>query len=327
MNGYSKWKCPLLLVAFVYKSGNLLFCSLTLAVALVGCTPEDSGRGAPTARKPADRLHPDGIEAGQHELAAACSQTAEYWRRQLGTDGHSISRPPFVLAGNLADDELLAWHVETVRPASLAMGERYFEQDPDRPVVVLLFRDAATYRAEAARLFGDHTIGRHGYYRRHLNTIVVNAESGRAAMLHELTHALMAFDFPHAPTWLREGMATLHEDCRIELHPPRIVPLPGARRATLRRALADGRLPSLEALLQSTDFEGAQQAVFYAMARHFCRFLDEQGVLESVYRSARAQPAVPNERGTAIRRSLGVRSTAEVEHAFLRWVSRAGPSS
>ena len=275
---------------------------------MAGCT-KDAGQ----SREPSNG-------AARGRLEAACDESAAYWRRQLGAEGRALARPPFVLAGTLDESELHGWYEQTIRPAARAMAAQYFERPPDRPVAILLFPDEAAYRAQAERLFGDRAVSRHGYFRPHLHTLVVNAASGRSALLHELTHALMAFDFPDAPLWLREGLASLHEDCRIEAHPPRIVPLPGARRETLQRALADGRLPSLKVLLRASRFDGAERAVDYALARHFCRFLDQHGALPSVYRAVRAQRGGPADHAAVIVRALGKGRLTEVEKAFHQWI-------
>ncbi len=287
------------------------------------CAEDDRRAEAPGGVSTHDIVSEDDNRRGP-ALKAACEESADYWRRQFGAEGRALARPPFVLAGTLDEAELHGWYEQAVRPAARAMATQFFHQRPDRPVTILLFPDEAAYRAQAERLFGDRAVSRHGYFRPHLHTLVVNAASGRSALLHELTHALMAFDFPDAPLWLREGLASLNEDCRIELDPPRIVPLPAARRDTLQGALAGGRLPSLESLLRASHFDGADRAVDYALARHFCRFLDQHGVLPLVYRAVRAQQGDPADHAAEIGRALGGRSLTEVEEALLQWVVRPG---
>lgn len=253
------------------------------------------------------------------DVLNACDRSGEYWQRQLGAEGHVIVRPPFVLAGNLETIELQSWYEQTIKPAAGAMNEQFFERRPERPMVVLLFRDEATYRAMAERLFGDRDVSRHGYHRPHLHTIIVNAGSGPSALLHELTHALMAFDFREAPAWLREGLASLFEDCQIGSEPPGIVPLAGARTATLQRAIREDRLPSLESLILAPDFEGPQSSVYYAMARHFCLFLDHHGALAPVYRTLRSRGGAAGEDIEVIRRNFGDRSWNQLQDEFRLW--------
>lgn len=294
--------------------------ALTLAGCLAACSPDGERSTSQGTRQPQEQP-PAADPPEQAMLRTACSQLADYWRRQLGTEGRALVCPPFILAGNLTERELQTWHDRTIRPAAHVMRATYFDREPDRPITILMFADEATYRAEAERLFGDRAVSRHGYYRPHLNTIVVNGASGASALLHELTHALMLPDFPEAPAWLWEGLAALHEDCRIESEPPRLTPLPGARLRTLQRAMAEGRLPSVAWLLQTPRFEGPERAAHYALARHFCRFLDDRGVLQPVYREFRGRRGSRLDHAAAVHRQLGIRSSAELERAFREWAS------
>jgi len=44
----------------------------------------------------------------------------------------------------------------------------------------------------------------------------MNIATGGGTLVHEMTHALMAPDFPQAPIWISEGLASLYEQCRVE---------------------------------------------------------------------------------------------------------------
>ncbi|MDZ7617497.1 MAG: hypothetical protein U1E05_10860 [Patescibacteria group bacterium] len=290
------------------------------AIAWAGCAPHD-GQPAPVAGQASSGSDVDSDEdsASPLDLAEACSQTAEYWRRQL--DRHALASPPFVLAGTMDAAALRAWSEETVRPAAFALGRQYFDRPPSRPITILLFADEATYRAEAERLFGDRAISRHGYYRPHLNTVLVNVADGPSSLLHELVHALMAFDFPEAPAWLREGLATLYEDCRVDAGSGALVPQAGARRTTLDDALRQGRLPSLKSLLQKAQFNGPDRPVYYALARHFCLYLTRQGKMASVYRAVRDAGSGDSDAMAALLGALECDSWATLEADFRRWAA------
>ena len=283
------------------------------------CSRVDDGTMPPIAGKALTASASNDDRAAPADLPAACSQMAEYWHRLLGDDGHAIARPPFVLAGTLSEAALQTWYEETVRPASLALGRQYFDRCPDRPIIILLFHDEATYRAEAERLFGDREISRHGYYRPHLHTILVNISDGPSALLHELTHALMAFDFPEAPAWLREGLPTLYEDCQIDAASVTLVPRSESRQKTLEEALRRGCLPSLESLLRETRFDGPNRPVCYALARHFCLYLEQHGEMASVYRAIRAAGGDAADGMAVIPGLLKCESWGNLEHDFRRW--------
>ena len=129
-------------------------------------------------------------------------------------------------------------------------------------------------------------------------------------MFHELTHVLMDTDFPNAPQWLQEGLATLHEAVEVggeELDADAglfeslaiggsgIVPHRGRelrpvlnwRRSILRLARDEARLPSLRRHINAASFRGPNEALDYAHARYFCLFLHQRGVLSRYYAAFR----------------------------------------
>ena len=296
--------------------GLLLLCWL---LVLLGCRRDEDCLNTNAASRLEVGRGSD--KNGQRDdLPGECEETAAYWRRQLTDTGRAIVCPPFVLAGDLEESALRAWCDQVVHPAAMALAERYFKKPAVRPVSILLFHDETAYRSEAKRLFVTGEISRHGFFVPHLNTVVLNAAAGRPALLHELTHALLAFDFPDAPAWLREGLATLHEDCQIDPASAGLAIRPEARRRTLQVALENGQLPSLESLLRKPQFQGPEAPVYYALARHFCLFLDRQAALAPVYRAIRAGKGGGADNAATILRLLRRDSWAELEADFRAWV-------
>lgn len=123
----------------------------------------------------------------------------------LGDNCHAISRPPFVLAGDLSDEQLARWNHDTVAPAARAMKNCYFRVAPTAPITVLLFGNEASYNDQAARLFNERDISVYGYYKPERRTLVLNIATGGGTLVHELTHSLIDFDFPKAPTGSTKG--------------------------------------------------------------------------------------------------------------------------
>ena len=195
---------------------------------------------------------------------------------------------PLVIGGDLPAGELEAWRRQTIDPAVRAMMSAYFATTPTEPIVILLFATEASYREHAARIFGDRDVSRYGYYRPHLRTIVASAECGPDALVHELTHALMAFDFPMAPDWLAEGLASLHEHGTVRDDGSEIVGLPNWRVGMLKEAIRQGRLPPLPSLLTAGSFRGPDERLHYAWARGFAMYLQSRGLLRDCYRACRA---------------------------------------
>jgi hypothetical protein len=221
-------------------------------------------------------------------LQHQCVERAQRLRRQLTSD-HVVSiHSPFVLAGDPAID-LQHEYDKVIQPATRMLNRRFFDRTPDRPLRILLHSSETTYRSNAERLFCDHDISRFGYFKPGRYAVLANLAEGDAALRHELVHALMHFDFPNAPPWLQEGMATLYEaiDCSTDASGPCWKPIPSWRLAILQRALNATRPPRLRQLVHAPHLEGPREAVLYAEARYLCMYLHRVGRLESVYRGVR----------------------------------------
>jgi hypothetical protein len=234
-----------------------------------------------------------------------------------------------VLAGDLPEAELDRWRRATIRPAQRAMAASYFVVLPTEPITILLLSSERRYRETAARLFADRDVSRYGYYRPHLRTILVNLEAGSEGLFHELTHALMAFDFPDAPEWLSEGMASLHERARLRDHGQALDGLVNWRLGILQESLRANRLPPLGALVAGGDFRGPGERLNYAHARYFCMYLQDHGLLTACYRTCREGIAADPSGTTAVARLFPGRSWEQLNADFREWLGRlkAAPDS
>ena len=261
-------------------------------------------------------------DEGPESLRGACRRSAERLAKQIGPECRVIVRSPFVIGGDLGEDELAAWHAATIRPAVRAMQCRYFQTRPTQPIIVLLFRGDQSYNRYAQKLFGESGISIYGYYKPNQRTLLMNLETGNGTLLHELTHALVDFDFPEAPDWLNEGLASLHEQCRFRdgADGPWLEGLVNWRLKGLQEVVRQGRLRSLASLVEDPDFRGPLEGTNYAQARYFCFYLQHRGVLEKLYCTFRADHA---------RDARGLASIAEVfpntrwhelDQDFQRWV-------
>ena len=211
-------------------------------------------------------------------------------RDQLGGGCLVVVRPPFVLGGDSNAATLERTYSVTIEPARQAMAHCYFARTPNKPTTLLLFSNDSTYRRFAERLFFDRDISRFGYYKPGRNTVVVNLQWGDGPLLHELTHALMEFDFPDASAWLSEGLASLHEASHIRRRDQGSI-LEGRvnwRLNVLKGRMRVGRLPPFERLTEIPNLNDDAAAVNFAQARYFCMFLQRKGVLAEVYRRYRA---------------------------------------
>jgi len=271
---------------------------------------------APTTA-PAENIEPS--------LTQRCRDAAATLEPQLDPTFSVLVDPPFVVAGNMRTTDLAA-HMEhsVLRPAA-AMWQAYFTHQPDQPITVLLLTDRGVrpgedknpgyaYRTWSQKLFGEQAANSYGYYEPDRRTLIMNIDTGSGTLTHELTHALIVYDFPDPPDWFNEALATLHEQCRVEENG--LVGLPNWRLPALQQAMADGALRPLADLVTKNDFRTNQEGLNYAQARYFAMYLQHRNKLRefySYYRGHRDNPVA------AIEHVLG-KSMDDVEKTFLAWV-------
>lgn len=255
-------------------------------------------------------------------LEAECLRTADRLELALGEECHVLVRALFVLAGDFDETELGELYENTIAPAVRALRHSYFDADPDAPVTVLVFRGEESYNRYCERLFDERGISIYGYYKPKLRTLVLNLGTGQGTLLHELTHALVDFDFPDIPDWFNEGLASLHEQSRFRAGDdgPAIEGLVNWRLKGLQEVARAGQLGSLARLLESPYFRGRGEGTNYAQARYFCLYMQQRGVLQDFYRTFR-QCHADDPRGlqTLAKVFPGV-SIEELDIAFQQWV-------
>jgi len=266
---------------------------------------------------------------GKPPLDGACRETAAWLSRQLGPHGRAVARPPFVVAGLASKAKLDAWYQDLIAPAARAMAAEYFDRaGPDEPITVVLASSEQEYRAAARTLFGDEDVSSFGYYRPHLRTILVNLGRGSSGLRHELTHALMAFDFPAAPAWLNEGLASLHEDGRVRPDGAGIDGEVNWRLGLLQEAAGRGRLLPLPDFFRDGDFHGAAKRLGYAQARYFCLYMERCGVLRGFYHRFRDEPGDDPTGAALVAAAFSGRRWGEIDADFRGWaMSLSAPAS
>ncbi len=194
-----------------------------------------------------------------------------------------------MVAGDMSASRLRAYTRSSVVRPALAMWAGYFSKRPDKVITVLLFSGDTSYRTGAKRLFGDTNLPHFGYFRHSDRTLVMNIGTGSGTLVHELTHALIAFDWPSVPLWFNEGIASLHEQCQVGTDG--ITGLVNWRLPQLQKVAAAGELRSLREMMADDDFYGVLRGVNYAHARYFCMYLQKRGLLKTFYREYRAAGA------------------------------------
>jgi hypothetical protein len=150
--------------------------------------------------------------------------------------------------------------------------------------------------------------------------VVLNINTGGGTLVHELTHALADFDFPAIPDWFNEGLASLHEQCRIRTDESGIDGLVNWRLPGLQDVIRQGRLPSIEQLIVRNDFRGRDVGLNYAQARYLCLFLQQRGQLERYYYRFRQQQSTDPQGLATLLELFPDCDWGEIDRQFQEWV-------
>jgi len=262
---------------------------LILASCLALCSP----RPDPEQAAFVARVHAAEQTAAQHDavddrrLASQCSSILRDLQDEL--PGFTcLSRSPFVLAGTPDAGQLAEIHDRTVLPVARALWRAYCDRRPDQPITIVVVSDEAEYRDVAQKLDGYHVGAYSAYYNRAARRIVLRLSSGPGTLAHELTHALIQFDFPDLPEWLDEGLASLQEETSFTDDGLLLVPESNWRSHLLKQAVESGQCPSLEGLVKTQSFRGEGEGLHYAYVRCLCLYLHERNLLSHFYRKFRA---------------------------------------
>jgi len=289
-------------------------------IGSVGARPPRSARAAkvkPPARVPAATLPARPEKYPPAELVTACAKKAAAIRTAHGRKINVIVRTPFVVAGNSSEAQLASyakWSV--VRPAK-AMWTAYFDKKPAHPISIFLFAGETNYKRYAKRDYPRGGEPYFGYYQPTDRRMVMNINTGTGTLVHELTHALIVYDFPNVPTWFNEGLASLHEQCSVREET--IIGLTNWRLPGLQSAVKKGTLRPLRDLVTKRDFYGRLQGDNYAQARYFVMYMQTKGLLRKFYKHFRAHHSARNADVRAIEHVFG-RKIDQVEKPYIAWV-------
>jgi hypothetical protein len=181
----------------------------------------------------------------------------------------------------------LAAALDVTHKALSAYFNGRFEKRPTRAISVYLFPTAAPYEAYCKKRDSAACISPFGFYVHRDRRIVMNVGPGLGTLTHELIHPLVEADFPSAPDWINEGIASLFEHFYFSA-PGEIHGGKNWRHPRLVRALrseeerSDASLPTLFSL-NDQQFRGDKEDLNYAAARYLCQWLDQQRKLWPFY--------------------------------------------
>lgn len=252
-----------------------------------------------------------------YDLGRDQRERIELAQRELGPRTRSkIVEKVFVVVGDTNGTALM-------ESATAAYFNGRFDRRPEQAISVYLFSSSQRYEAYCREHLGAPCLSIYGFYRPDLRRIVMNAGLGLGTLTHELVHPIIDSDFPQAPTWINEGIASLYE--------APVIPRPGEihgrknwRYPRLMTALgnpeqrAQVTIPHLFSL-SDAEFRGEEEDLNYALARYVCQWLDEQDKLWPFYRGWRDGFASDRSGEKAFVTATGM-TPKDATPKFLRWL-------
>ncbi len=229
--------------------------------------------------------------------------------------GHSY----FVIASNLTESETDKIVSNTIDRAVECFYNDYFDTRPNEATTIFLFKNDETYRYWAKKLYDDDDLSRYGYYKPYDKTMLMNINTGTGTLVHEMTHALVRYDFPDIPSWFNEGLGSLYERC--SLNNSQILGYVNWRLPALQDAIADKSYTSLERLTK-TDYDtfyGTGSDVNYSQARYLCMYLQESGLLKKFYKHFRDAYGSDNTGKSQLEKITG-KTINELDSDYVAWV-------
>jgi hypothetical protein len=146
----------------------------------------------------------------------------------------------------------------------------------------------------------------------------MNISTGTGTLVHELTHALVRYDFPDIPAWFNEGLGSLYERC--SLNNGIILGYVNWRLPALQDAISDNSYTNLNTLINTTEdeFYGSKSGFYYAQARYLCLYLQEKGLLRKFYKLFRDSYSEDNTGKIFLEQATGYSLTV-LDSDFTKW--------
>jgi hypothetical protein len=256
------------------------------------------------------------IAAAEPSADELAGRRAALEERLHGQGFTVVVEPPFVVVGDESAATVKHHAAGILRWSIHLLEAEYFKARPGKLIEIWLFRNERTYRSGAKKFFGDEPDTPYGYYSTEHEAMVMNIGPGAGTLVHEVVHPYVEANFPAAPSWFNEGLASLYE--RPTERKGHIWGLPNWRLPNLKREIAAKTLPEMTKLL-GTSRDGFYNAEFdaYAYARYLMLYLQEQGKLTAFYEKFTADKDDPTGR-KALEAVLG-ESIESFEPKWRKW--------
>ena len=280
------------------------------ATMLCFCAMALSGIALPAAGSDSDRS----------SITAKADAMLEYWRPRFGEEKlNALVAAPFVIAGDGGQSKLARYRDGTILAAAHAIKATYFKTDPTEPILIFLFESEEPYKRLAGKWFPHVSLPHFGFYLPAERVMFMNVATGTGTLVHELTHALIAPDFPDVPSWFNEGLASLYEQCSISGNT--ITGHENWRLPALQRAIRENTLRPLKELIDDPDFYRRDLVgLNYAEARYLMFYLQERKLLSNFYHDFRDHVSDDPHGLKAFVRVIAPQDLADFERGWRSWV-------
>ena len=199
-----------------------------------------------------------------------------------------ILSKPFVIITDINSSITQKETKETVELSIKTFKELFFKNNPKNITDIWILKDRDSY-IKFNHAFLNST-GRDevaGYYMKDKDALVLDITTGIGTIIHEMVHAFMDNNFPDAPVWFEEGLASLYEGTIVDEKGLR-----GDlnwRLPWLKENLRADKLGSFKALSDanvSEFYDDNRVAINYAQSRYFFYYLQDKGLLLEFYKTA-----------------------------------------
>jgi hypothetical protein len=232
-----------------------------------------------------------------------------------------VVEPPFVVIGDQPPAAVRRSAEGTVRWTVTGLKSSYFAKDPAEVWEIWLFKDENSYRHHAKTLFNDKPDTPYGYATTEHNALVMNIGTGGGTLVHEIAHPFMDANFPNAPSWFNEGLASLYEQSATR--DGKMVGLTNWRLAGLQEAVSAGAVPTFHTLTHTTtnQFYNADPGTNYSQARYLMYWLQENDKLRQYYREFAANQATDPSGFETLKRVVGTDDMTSFQREWEAWVT------
>jgi hypothetical protein len=289
----------------------------TQPVVAPGVSPAVTASSAEVVAQP----EPEPPKEPPYDLAADIDARKKALTEELGKKAKfEVVESVFLIT---APNGALGSSAVVTKKALEAYYNNRFAKRPGRAVTVLLFENAPPYEAFCKAHWGKPCMTPFGFYTHEIRTVVMNVGPGIGTLTHELVHPIVEADFPKAPDWINEGIASLYEAFAL----PKAGEIKGAKNFRWPRLVealnskSERALASVPALFAMSDkvFRGKHEGLNYATARYFCMWMDGQKKLWPFYQAWRDDFANDPTGEKAFAKVMG-KSPTELDAAWAAWV-------